>query len=219
VVNTLDADAVAITGDLVDHRPKPTAPKLEALRTLRSRHGVFFVTGNHEHAWGARAWIREVQKLGVVVLANESRAVDAGAPVTLLGVLDPSARAGRDGDVRDLYAASRSAATVRGPRVLLAHQADARLVRDADALGVDLVLAGHTHGGQVTLFGLWAPKVPSEFGQRFRSGLIDSHGTAAAAGGGASVPMIVSNGVGTITPPARFCAPPQIVYVELVRRR
>jgi len=90
---------------------------------------------------------------------------------------------------------------------------------------VDLVLAGHTHGGQVTLFGLWAWKVPSEYGQRFRSGLVDgSEGPgdtarAVSGEGGTGVPMIVSNGIGTISPPVRFCAPPQIVYVELVRER
>jgi hypothetical protein len=67
------------------------------------------------------------------------------------------------------------------------------------------VLSGHTHGGQVTFFGLWAPYLPSDYGQKYRTGLVVTENTT----------VIVSNGIGTIFPPIRFFAPPQIVEIIL----
>jgi len=78
----------------------------------------------------------------------------------------------------------------------------------AEALGgapVDLLLAGHTHGGQVTVFGLWAPFVPSRYGQKYRAGLVT----------GGPVPVFVSTGVGTIVAPLRFFARPEVVLLTL----
>lgn len=69
----------------------------------------------------------------------------------------------------------------------------------------DLVFAGHTHGGQVTFFGLWAPLVPSQYGQKYRTGLISV----------GDIRVIVTNGIGTITPPVRFFARPQIIVAVL----
>jgi hypothetical protein len=70
---------------------------------------------------------------------------------------------------------------------------------------VDLVLSGHTHGGQLTFFGLWAPLVGSDHGQTYRTGQIVTDSTT----------VIVSNGVGSIFPPLRFFARPQIVLITL----
>ncbi len=71
----------------------------------------------------------------------------------------------------------------------------------------DLVLAGHTHGGQVTLFGLYAPVIPSAYGQRFRSGL--RHTTA-------GIPVIITNGIGTSRKSVRLFAPSEVVLIRLV---
>jgi predicted MPP superfamily phosphohydrolase len=90
--------------------------------------------------------------------------------------------------------------------ILLTHTPD--YVEDADVSGVDLALAGHTHGGQVTLFGLYAPITASKYGMRFRTGLRrSSHG----------VPIIISSGLGTSRRNIRFCAPTDIVVVTLRR--
>ncbi len=67
------------------------------------------------------------------------------------------------------------------------------------------MLSGHTHGGQVTFFGLWAPFIPSKYGNKFRYGEIDYN----------DIKMIVTSGVGTITPPIRFFARPEIVVITL----
>jgi len=72
---------------------------------------------------------------------------------------------------------------------------------------VDLVLAGHTHGGQVTLFGLWAPNTRSRYGQKYRAGLVRS----------GPVPVWVTTGVGTTVLPLRWFARPEIVLLTLRR--
>ncbi len=72
----------------------------------------------------------------------------------------------------------------------------------------DLVLAGHTHGGQVTLFGLYAPIVPSHYGQRFLSGLKYNSD---------HIPLIITNGIGTSRKAIRFFAPSEVVIIVLHR--
>jgi uncharacterized protein len=89
-VNTLAADAVAITGDLVDGRVQDLAQDVASLADLRSRHGSFFVTGNHEYYSGAAEWIALLRTLGLrVLLAHQPRsaeaAADAGFDVQLCG--------------------------------------------------------------------------------------------------------------------------------------
>jgi predicted MPP superfamily phosphohydrolase len=87
--------------------------------------------------------------------------------------------------------------------MLLSHNPDyAELIKTEK---IDLMFSGHTHGGQVDLFGFWAPIVPSRFGQKYRTGLVDLQ----------KFKIIISNGIGTISPPVRFFARPQIVTVIL----
>ncbi len=87
--------------------------------------------------------------------------------------------------------------------VLASHEPD--FAEELQPGAVDLVLSGHTHGGQMTFFGLWAPFVGSEYGQKYRTGMVVNGVTT----------VIVSNGVGTIFPPLRFFARPQIVVITL----
>jgi len=101
--------------------------------------------------------------------------------------------------------------TVRGTGeddfvLLVSHEPD--LAEELPRGAVDLVLSGHTHGGQVTVFGLWAFHVPSDYGQKYRTGRVANEATT----------VIVSNGIGTSTiPPVRLFARPQIVVITLER--
>jgi len=148
--NALAPDLVVITGDLVDGSVASLREAVAPLAQLRARHGVYFVTGNHEYFSGADAWAEELPRLGIRVLRNERVTIGAGdAAFDLAGIDDfagrhqnagpdlPRALAGRDGN-RVL--------------VLLAHQP--RAVIEAAEHGVDLQLSGHTHGGQIWPFGL-----------------------------------------------------------------
>src|SRR5690606_38875161 len=91
-VNRLEADAIAITGDLVDGSVPELATHVEPLAQLRARHGTFFVTGNHEYYSGERAWTMELRRLGLRVLKNEHVVLDHGeAKLVIAGVTDYSA--------------------------------------------------------------------------------------------------------------------------------
>src|SRR6185369_256654 len=91
-VNALEPDVVAVTGDLVDGSVAELAAHVAPLAQLQSRHGTFFVTGNHEYYSGANAWIAELQRLDVRVLMNEHVLLAHGtARLLLAGVADPGA--------------------------------------------------------------------------------------------------------------------------------
>jgi len=150
-VNALEPDLIAITGDLVDGLLSDHAPDVEPLRDLRARHGVYFVTGNHEYYWEHEPWLAHLGSLGLRVLRNErvtiADTLDLAGTNDVTGEEDvPGAVAGRDPDL---------------PLILLAHRP--RTVAHAAAAGVDLQLSGHTHGGQLLPWGwlarLWEPQV------------------------------------------------------------
>lgn len=144
-VNALKPDLVAITGDLVDGSVQGLSPHTAPLADLKSRHGSFFCTGNHEYYSGVEPWVAELSRLGVRSLRNERVRLDHdGAALDLLGVEDWSTRGRPGGHDPDAACAGRDPAV---PAVLLAHQP--RSIFDADRLGIDLVLSGHTHGGQL----------------------------------------------------------------------
>lgn len=145
-VNALKPDLVAITGDLVDGRVAALAETVAPLRELRSRHGTFFVTGNHEYYSRAVEWCAYLPSLGIRVLRNERVAVGNEQSLDLCGVDDWNARGMAPGHGPDLPRALAGRDPSRAV-VLLAHQP--RAVHEASRLGVGLVLSGHTHGGQL----------------------------------------------------------------------
>jgi predicted MPP superfamily phosphohydrolase len=149
-VNALEPDLVAITGDLIDGSVKKVAPLLEPLTRLVSKHGSFFVTGNHEYYHGGSAWEAQARRLGLTVLHNEHRVLEhGGAQLVLGGVTDmEGARfsAAHAPDAAKAFAGAPAGA----PRVLLAHQP--RFARAAAGHEVALQLSGHTHGGQIFPF-------------------------------------------------------------------
>ncbi|MEO8836798.1 MAG: metallophosphoesterase, partial [Caldimonas sp.] len=88
-INRLDADVVALTGDLVDGSVRELAWHIAPLAGLRGREGVFFVTGNHEYYSGAAAWVEELRRLGLTALMNEHVVVRrGGAALVVAGVTD-----------------------------------------------------------------------------------------------------------------------------------
>jgi len=201
-VNALDADVVAITGDLVDGSVRELAPHVAPLAELRSREGTFFVTGNHEYYSGAAPWVAELRRLGLTVLANQHVAIRRGeATLVLAGVNDFSAghfdRASASDPARAL-AGSPPAAV----RLLLAHQP--RSAEAAEAAGFDLQLSGHTHGGQ---FLPWNFLVRLQ--QPFTAGLKRWR----------RMWVYTSRGTGYWGPPKRFGAPSEITLLRLVAAR
>ncbi|HEY3052299.1 MAG TPA: metallophosphoesterase [Thermoanaerobaculia bacterium] len=144
--NAIGADAIAITGDLVDGYLDELRDQVEPLADLRARDGVFYVTGNHEYYWRASEWIKEFERLGLIFLKNEHLLVRSG--LVMAGVTDP---AGRDTHKQDV---GKALADAPGDavKILLSHRP--QTARAASKLGVDVQLSGHTHGGQFFPFNL-----------------------------------------------------------------
>ncbi len=163
-VNALRADVVAVTCDMVDGTVTQLRAQVAPLAGLASRHGTFFVTGNHEYYSGAHAWINELRRLGLTVLMNEHVVLHHGkasqrqnshdvqddsqimAPLVLAGVSDYSAHHFDETHRSSPQAALNGAPPSASVRMLLAHQP--RSAAAAAAAGYDLQLSGHTHGGQ-----------------------------------------------------------------------
>src|SRR5258707_1289877 len=121
-VNLLDADMIAITGDVADGSVPDLAQHTEPLARLASRHGTYFVTGNHEYYSGVHAWIRELERLGAKALMNEHVVLDHdGAALTVAGVTDWSAHHFDPSHKSDPHAAGKGAAAP-APKGLLAPQ-------------------------------------------------------------------------------------------------
>jgi hypothetical protein len=149
-VNALSADLVAITGDLVDGSVARLAHEVAPLAGLQSRFGTFYVTGNHEYYHGAEAWTGHMAQLGMTVLHNSHRVLERdGARLVVGGV--PDVEGARFSTEHTPSAAHAFAGAPEGvPRLLLAHQP--RFAKQATDARVDLMLSGHTHGGQIFPF-------------------------------------------------------------------
>ena len=122
-VNSLKADVIAVTGDLVDGSVKDLASHTAPWRALSRANGAFFVTGNHEYYSGEPAWTAEFQRLGMRVLMNEHVVLThEGSQVVLAGVADYSAHHFDPRQRSDPERAMRDAPASAGARILLAHQ-------------------------------------------------------------------------------------------------
>ncbi len=199
-VNALEADMVAVTGDLVDGSVADLAHHVAPLAALNSRHGTYFVTGNHEYYSGAHAWIVELRRLGVQVLMNQHVVLAHGnASLLVAGVTDYSAHHFDPSHRSDPQAALHQAPEHARIRVLLAHQP--RSAAAAALAGFHLQLSGHTHGGQ---FLPWNFMV--RFQQPFTAGL---HRLK-------DLWVYTSRGTGYWGPPKRFGAPSEITHLRFV---
>jgi predicted MPP superfamily phosphohydrolase len=196
--NRARADLVAITGDLVDGSVRELAAAVAPLAGLRARDGVFFTTGNHEYYSGVDAWLAHLGTLGIRVLRNERVPIlRGGQAFDLAGIDDAGASGFGPGHGADLPRALAGRDPAR-PVVLLAHRPSQ--VREAERLGVDVQLSGHTHGGQIWPFGFFVGLVEPAVKGLHRFG---------------PTRLYVSSGTGSWGPPMRLATPSEITVVAL----
>jgi hypothetical protein len=200
--NQLQPDLIAITGDIIDHSLDDLPEAIAFMRDLQAKHGTWLCEGNHDLFQSRERFEFDVRNAGLNLLVNEVASLSInGVPVVVMGL--------RWG----VYGASRRNAGLRenldvvttrtGPpdafRLLLAHHP--HVLDEVEGRGIPLILAGHTHGGQL-MVGEDVGAGPLFF--RYWSGLYQKHGSS----------LVVSNGAGNWFP-LRLGAPAEIVSVRL----
>jgi predicted MPP superfamily phosphohydrolase len=195
MANSLEPDLIALTGDYVSHERDYAAPCAEMLGRLRARHGVYAVLGNHDH-WTDAALITDLFRLaGIRMLINEGMRFELkGAAFWLAGVDDTMV------GLEDLSLALAGSSQDE-MKLLLAH--NPIILRRAARAGVDLVLSGHTHGGQVT----WRSERSASGRPRRR--LLKGLGRQG------ETQIYVTRGLGTVVLPIRYGCPPEVSLLEL----
>jgi len=193
--NSLQPDIVALTGDYVSKERAYAAPCAELLSGLRARHGVYAVLGNHDH-WTDAALITDLFRAeGITVLVNQGmRFENNGAAFWLAGVDDTMV------GLEDLPLAL-AGSSANEFKLLLAH--NPIILRRAARAGVDLVLSGHTHGGQVRLRS--ERNTAGRPRRRLLKGLARQGETQ----------IYITRGLGTVVLPVRFGCPPEVSLLEL----
>ncbi len=212
--NAVGADLIVILGDLSsDHeltgRAIPVSETTKALAELKAPQGVYAVLGNHDWWMDLAAQRRragpvetgvELEKNGIRVLENDALELPNG--LWLAGLGDQLAFRGPRGfsGVDDLPGTLQQIPE-GAPVILLAHEPD---IFPQVPSNVALTLCGHTHGGQVRMFG-YSPMVPSKYGNRYAYGAVEEDGKH----------LVVSGGIGCSMIPVRFGVVPEITVVEL----
>ncbi len=196
--NAVHAEAIVITGDLVDGPVEKLREAAAPLAKLQAKHGVYFVTGNHEYYSGVDPWLAYLRELGIRVLRNERVRIGSGDAYFDLAGIDDYRAGFYPGHGPDLNAALAG----RDPSkelVLLAHQP--KHVRLAREHNVGLQLSGHTHGGQI-----WPWHYVAKASQ---GGLLAGHSHHG------ETQLYISRGTGYWGPPVRIFARPEITRIRL----
>lgn len=198
-VNALNPDLIFITGDLADGKMEDLDEHMQPLANLKSKYGIYYVTGNHEYYWGAISQIEKCKSFGFIPLINENRIIDInGTKLMIAGVTDPVAVQFIPEHKADLVRAGHSE-EVADFKILLAHRPDT--IIEAEPLGFHLQFSGHTHSGQFFPFNLLLP-----LAHKYYRGL-NQHG---------NMQVYVNAGTGYWGPPNRFAIPSEITNVTLV---
>ncbi len=199
LANALEPDVVALTGDYVSFSPACVWPVARALGKLHARLGVFAVLGNHDFRVGADEMARALRAQGIHVLRNSHFALRAGgAALWMVGIDDLWWSA--DDLERALHHVPGS-----DSKILLCHNPLG--IHLAARKGIDLVLSGHTHGGQVRLPVVGSVHGRSKLGERFVDGWNRLDGTQ----------IYVGRGIGVSVVPFRVGCPPEIACLRLHR--
>lgn len=216
MLHSTDADLVLITGDFIS-RNRYIDPVVQFLKNVRSRNGVYAVLGNHDYVffnnyqhlrhfitgrYVANDWkklVNSLGKVGVKVLINQHLMVKTGnAKIFIEGTDDPVVGRPRIAARNDVFDSADL-------RILMSHSPDILYSRELKKR-FDLLLSGHTHGGQVRLPGIGALVTGTKYATRKESmGLYMKHG----------MHVNVSSGIGKSALPIRINCPPEVTILEL----
>lgn len=216
-INRQDPDIVVMLGDFVSydreqHRVKMPVSKIAGyLRELRAKQGVYAVLGNHDGWFGDDNVIWELRAAGITVLKDEIAVIERnGKKLRIFGIRDHFQMGSWQkfaSELKEVLSQNNDSGNI----LLLEHSPDVfPVVNSFDTFGTDykLMIAGHTHGGQVWLPFIGSPVVPSSYGQQYRAGHITENGKH----------LFVTTGIGTSILPFRFLVPPEIAVLTIRSR-
>jgi len=211
-INDLQPDIIILGGDYSSRESKYILPVFDELRNLKSRYGVFGVMGNHDYFVNGGLTLKMMARNGIKLCDNKSYWVKIQKDsIKIGGVDDPEGGIQvLDSTIHDVHRKDFC--------ILISHRPE--YVKQMNTDLVDLTLSGHTHGGQVTFFGLWAPILPSDNGlwasltfspenQKYCYGLFQRN---------AILQSYITSGIGTRSPHFRFFRRPEIAVLELKRK-
>jgi len=195
-------DLILLGGDYAREQPEPLAECFAKLSELDAPLGVYAVLGNHD--WNLPLMRLTIGNTGITLLENQAVQIEEkGEHILLAGVTDFWTD-------RPSLAGMRQELAKSDFTILLSHNPDLYdTMSPEDRNRIDLMLSGHTHGGQVTLFGLYAPAKTAD--AKYLAGYLPADN--------GRTKIFVSNGIGTGGLPIRFFAPPQILLVTLKKER
>ena len=213
--NEQNADIIVLLGDYVsqqhfnrDQLKMPISTIADNLKGLKAKYGVFAVLGNHDGYYGDEKVATELRRVGYKVLDGEVASIEKdGQKLRILGLKDHQhIRSWQDfsDDAKKILEENESPGDV----IVLEHSPDILPIITGEmsiSKDLKLILAGHTHGGQVWLPLIGSPVIPSSYGQKYAFGHIKEN----------DVDMFVTTGIGTSILPFRFLVPPEIAVLTI----
>jgi uncharacterized protein len=207
ITNSLKPDLVVLTGDYIAWDPSVERKVVRELAELRATQGIFGCMGNHEAESNTEDYVASLfAEQGIHILRQQRAPIQlASETVNLMGIDDPRGETEAEWR-RDIYRRlDKGLVMPRTVNILLAHEPSVIAVDRAAELGIDLMLAGHTHGGQLALETVHRGFNVSHLLYRYTSGWYEDRGTK----------LYVNRGIGTTGFPIRLGARPEITLLEL----
>lgn len=197
LTNGLSPDLILLGGDYVTNDPELIEPFFKEAQVLEAKLGIYGVLGNHDRNTDAMLSEKYMGLAGITLLDNYAVWVHkGGSRIRIGGVGDLTTHIQ---NIKPMLEGT----TKSDLMILVTHHPDYAELLPEDR--IDLMLCGHTHGGQISFMGRWIPPWPGSAKLKYLTGVIKEGGTT----------VIVSNGIGTVGPPIRIFAAPQIWEITL----
>lgn len=202
-LNEQNPDVVVFTGDLISYGTDFIERSAQEFGKAEARHGVYAVVGDHDYWAGIEHIDKALNEVGIPLLQDENITipVDSSFSAALTGVTEVYSKRSNPEVVDSLFRSTREAEL----KIFASHQINEKMIATVRENDYDMMLAGHTHGGQIRVPFMGMDFSASERETKYVSGLYRE----------GELPIIINNGLGFTLGPIRYNAPPTITLIEL----